>query len=844
MNKHHMTIRRLLAFVLAFTLTCTIGLCSSAYAAQENVNDLVDGMSVEEKLSQMIIPAFRTWDGADVTDLEQVPELAQALQKHPYGGVILFGQNVKGTEQTAKLLHQLQANNAGSIPYLTAVDQEGGIVCRLSTGTRMSGNMAIGATGEQAEANASATGELIGTELAALGFQVDFAPSVDVNSNPANPVIGTRSFSDDPELVARLGVAYAQGLKKRGVIACMKHFPGHGDTGTDTHLGTSTVEKGLEELEKSELKPFRAAITKGADLIMTAHITLPQYDEEQTFADGSRGYYPATMSHKVITELLREQMGYDGVVVTDALEMKALYDGALVPGEKSSAEYAANLAEKAINAGVDMLLIPKDLTNAQAAEFYDSYLSELEGKVNSGTISLDRINESVTRILKLKEKYGVLSLSSNDLSAVTASAKKVVGSAAHHQTEADLAQQAITLLKNDENLLPYAAQGKKIALLTRRTSEEAILWYALCQLRDEGVLPRDCRLVNALTGESVGEESSQTQITLDSYNADGKVHESEAAQDADLVAALSMTGGLGTLSEKNVYHQGLRWAMDTAHSHGGKFLLLSATLPYDAARYQDADAILLSYLSSGMGLTPKPQADGSVANYNANLIAALRTVFGAAEPTGSLPVQIPALKSNDDGTVSVDNQVLYQRGYSLRYGGNEEPKQQSIKKASIGKVDSVVWTGKAQEPTVKVTLSGETLKAGRDYTITYKNNLNPGTAAIILQGKGDYTGKKTVHFKILPKGTNISRVQGFSRGLSVEWNPQTEQNSGYQIQVSQKKSFRNRKTVTVSGRRKKKRSIKGLKSGRQYYVRVRTFKTVNQKNYYSSWSRAKKAKTK
>ena len=862
MNKHHLTIRRLLAFVLALTLTCSLTLGMSASAAQGNVQNLLDGMSLDDKLSQMIIPAFRTRKatgaakGAGVTDLDQAPELAQALKKHNYGGVILFGSNVKGTEQTAKLLHQLQANNAGSVPYLTAVDQEGGIVCRLSTGTRMSGNMALGATGEQAEANAGATGELIGSELAALGFLVDFAPSVDVNSNPANPVIGTRSFSDDPALVAKLGVAYAQGLNAQGVIACMKHFPGHGDTGTDSHLGTSTVQKDLEALEQCELVPFKAAIAKGADLIMTAHITLPLYDEEQTFADGSKGYYPATMSHKVITELLRGELGYQGVVVTDALEMNALYDHALVPGEKTSAEYAANLAEKAINAGVDILLLPRDMTNPQAVDFYDSYISELESKVQGGTISIDRVNESVTRILKLKEKYGILNRQNGDLNTITANAKQVVGSADHHQTEADLAQQAMTLLKNDENLLPYAAEGKKIVLLTRKTSEEAILWHTLTQLRTEGVLPKDARLVNAVTGDSVGEESSQTLVTLDSYIANSQAHESEAVQDADLVAAVSMTGGMGTLSENSMYHQGLSKAMEAVHSHGGKFLLLSANLPYDAARYQDSDAILLAYLSSGMGLTPEPQTDGSVANYNANLIAALRTVFGAAEPTGSLPVQIPVLKRNDDGTVSVDSQVLYQRGTSLRYPAPENPenpeepvepvapKQQSIKKADIGKVGNQVWNGKAKKPAVKVTLSGKTLKAKRDYTVTYKSNVNPGTASIIVQGKGDYTGKRTVRFNILPKGTKVTKVKGIKKGLTVRWNAQTDQNSGYQIQVSQKKSFEDKKTVTVSGKKKKKVTIRKLKSGKQYYIRIRTFKTVNKKNYYSGWSGVKKAKTK
>ena len=166
----------------------------------KRVKDMVAKMSPDEKISQMIIPAIRTWDGENVTDLDEFPELKEALRAHQYGGVILFGSNIDGTEKTAKLVYGLQANNSENadvsvnIPYFMSVDEEGGSVIRITSGTRMTGNMAIGATGGNAEKNAEITGEIIGEELSALGFNADFAPVIDVNSNPANPVIGTHHF--------------------------------------------------------------------------------------------------------------------------------------------------------------------------------------------------------------------------------------------------------------------------------------------------------------------------------------------------------------------------------------------------------------------------------------------------------------------------------------------------------------------------------------------------------------------------------------------------------------------------------------------------------------------------
>ena len=300
--------------------------------ADVDVDAILSNMTLDEKISQMIIPAIRTWKSADaqaavnVTSLADAHGLDTALQKHQYGGVILFGSNVKDTAQVTRLVSELQVNNAlieatTKIPYLMPVDGEGGVVTRLASGTRMTGNMAIGATGDEAVNHAETTGDIIGEELAAVGFNADFAPSIDVNCNPANPAIGTRSFSDDPEVVTNLGTAFAKGLAKNDAIATYKHFPGHGDTATDSHSDLSVVDKTRKQLDTTELVPFKS-IVGTADMIMSAHIVLPQIDDEVTFADDTKGHYPATMSKKIMNDILREEMGYDGVVISDALERR------------------------------------------------------------------------------------------------------------------------------------------------------------------------------------------------------------------------------------------------------------------------------------------------------------------------------------------------------------------------------------------------------------------------------------------------------------------------------------------------------------------------------------------
>ena len=640
--------------------------CGTNHSASKGAEDVISHMSLDEKLSQMIIPAIRTWNDIEVTDLDEAPELVEALRKHQYGGIILFGQNIKDTEQTARLVSGLQQNNLGNesvsehIPYLMPLDEEGGIVIRLLSGTRMTGNMAIAATGSKAEENAASTGRIIGEELSALGFNTDFAPVVDVNNNAANPVIGVRSFSDDPETVAKLGVNYMNGLAEEDIAATCKHFPGHGDTDIDSHIGAPMVDKTYEELKKTELVPFKAMIENGVDMIMTAHITFPGIDDSVTYPDGTDGYFPATMSKKIITEVLRGDLGYDGVVVTDALEMDAITNTALVEGEPQSADYMANISEKVINAGVDILLIPRDIKDEEAVAFYDDYISSLEAKVEDGSIPMERIDESVSRILKLKEKYGIeaSAYSGNEMEDSINQAKSVVGSTEHHEAEMEIAREAVTVLKNDGNTLPLSNEESsvsKVFLLGRLETDETLVESAMTQMVEEGVLDID------------------TEVSFDYYIEPDPEGESlhyteemaEKIHDADIVIGMTQTYKLDALADLAPSYQAIQRAIDDVHEGGGKFVLLSCRIPYDAARFADADAIVLAYLGAGLDTDPISMGSGLAGAYNANVVAALEIIGGKTKAFGTLPVDIPEITVNDDGSISYSDKLLYKRGFGL-----------------------------------------------------------------------------------------------------------------------------------------------------------------------------------
>lgn len=320
------------------------------------------------EVGQLLIGGF---DGLDAptpfTDLVRAGEV---------GGVILFKRNLAGLEHTQALLARLQA--LAPTPLWTAVDQEGGRVQRL--GPPFPQLPPMRQLAEQAdEAAVRRAGETLGAALAPLGFRQDYAPVLDVDTNPANPVIGDRSFSRDPAVVARLGVALAQGLESQGVAACGKHFPGHGDTTQDSHFVLPRLDHDLARLRAIELVPFAAAMRAGIASVMTAHVLFPSLDPE----------HPATLSEKIIAPLVRGELGYDGVIVSDDLEMKAVADHY---GVEDS-------AVRAIRAGCDQLLICHQPALVAAAH------RALVQAVERGVLSRARVAEAAARVARMQARF-------------------------------------------------------------------------------------------------------------------------------------------------------------------------------------------------------------------------------------------------------------------------------------------------------------------------------------------------------------------------------------------------------------------------------------------------------
>jgi len=329
------------------TFITFISLCISTYAQKiedENTRQamtILKNMSLKEKIGQKLMFDFRYWcsippqEGKfcnqDFTAMNQA--VHQIITKNHIGGIILFANNIKNIEQITTLTYELQkamyrSNNLG---LLIGTDQEGGIVARLPRDKTVSfpGNIAIAAAylGNANSTYSADVGKILATNLKAVGININFAPDVDVNVNPLNPVINVRSFSDDPKLVAKLGSELSKAIQNEGIAATLKHFPGHGDTITDSHIGLPVVNHSIDQAWKIDLYPFKKIIKASPpDLIMTAHIQYPALDNSQIYAGKSAKTIvsPATFSRKIQFDLLRNQLGYHGVVITDALDMGAI----------------------------------------------------------------------------------------------------------------------------------------------------------------------------------------------------------------------------------------------------------------------------------------------------------------------------------------------------------------------------------------------------------------------------------------------------------------------------------------------------------------------------------------
>jgi len=385
------------------------------------MDDLTAGMTLDEQIGQLFVVGF--------PDQTPTPELLDLIQRERVGGVILFSRNVRDQAQTSALTHTLQstARAAGHpAPLLVMIDQENGLVRRLGQdSTPFPGAMALGSI-EDAEASERIVEEVAratAQELLAHGVNMNLAPVMDVNNAPENPVIGVRSFGADPEVVGRLGVATMRGLQGAGVIATLKHFPGHGDTTVDSHLALPVVTASPERLEAVELAPFRQGIAAGAECVMTAHVAFPALTGDSTI--------PATLAPEALAGLLRERLGFAGVIMSDCLEMDA------IAGTIGVEEGAV----QTLRAGADLVLISHTLERQRAA------IAAVRAAVADGALSAEQIRLAAERVLRLKRRF--LTWSGTPPAPLDADLLR-----AHQDLSVSAYQRAVKVIRDGDGRLP------------------------------------------------------------------------------------------------------------------------------------------------------------------------------------------------------------------------------------------------------------------------------------------------------------------------------------------------------------------------------------------------------
>ncbi|WP_031089459.1 glycoside hydrolase family 3 protein [Streptomyces sp. NRRL WC-3549] len=588
---HHRTSRRTLLTATAATAAAAAtgvvavpGAAQASGASSDNrLKRLIARMSLEEKVGQLFV--MRVYghsatapDQADIdANLDEigVRSAAELISRYHVGGIIYFtwAHNTRDPHQIADLSNGIQRAGLAQptpVPLLVSTDQEHGIVCRVGEpATLLPGAMALGAGGSRSDTREAA--RIAGAELAALGINQNYAPDADVNVNPANPVIGVRSFGSDPQSVAGLVAAQVKGYQGAGVASTAKHFPGHGDTSTDSHTGLPAILHTREQWAELDAPPFRAAVAAGIDSIMTAHIVVPALDPSED---------PATLSRPILTGILREELGYDGVVVTDSLGMEGVrtkYGDERVP-------------VLALQAGVDQLLNPPDLSVA-----WNAVLKA----VKSGEITVARIEESILRILRLKTKLGLF----RDPYVTRRGVDRTVGTKEHLATADRVAERTTTLLDHPGRLLP----------LSRRTHRNVLVVGADPASPSGTTGPPTTTLTEAFrelgfTASALPTGTAPSQATIDQAVA------AAAGRDAVVVATYNVTA---TSSQRAL--------VGALAATGVPVVTLAIRNPYDIAHL------------AGTGYA------ASLAAYSwtdVELRAAVRVIAGRARPRGRLPVPV------------------------------------------------------------------------------------------------------------------------------------------------------------------------------------------------------------
>jgi beta-glucosidase-like glycosyl hydrolase len=564
--------------------------------AESWVRRTLKRMTLEEKVGQLVVPGLNgVYTPLDSEASEKLERLARERRVggfHVFGGsealppVLLNpvygtsgGRAIKGDALAiAVLLNRLQ--RASTLPLLFTADFEGGAGFIVEGATRLPRAMAIGATRDAGLAERA--GRLAAGEGRALGVHVDFYPVVDVNNNPMNPIINIRSFGEDPAFVGRMATAYMKGIQAGGMLSTAKHFPGHGDTATDTHLDLAVIEHPRSRLDAVELVPFKATIAAGVDAVMSSHIRLPALDPTEGL--------PATLSRPILTGLLRTELGFDGLVFTDSMSMQAI-------SRRFTNEKAAAMA---VAAGVDIVLDPPD---PEAA------LRGIREAVETGEIPREQLDRSVERILRAKARLGLHRARTVDVEAVPAG----LGGRARHAVAAEIASKAITLAKDDRAQVPLRLPaGARVLLLSM--IDYASGWREGAPGRV--FVPELKKRYSDLTAVEVSDFTTAAEMDLIRALA----RRSDAVVAATYVRIASSSGRMGLGDAQIALLE--RLAADAAKP----FVAVSFGSPYVGDIAPKVPALLLAY-----EWTDAPQA------------AAVRALCGEAPIGGKLPVTIPGL---------------------------------------------------------------------------------------------------------------------------------------------------------------------------------------------------------
>lgn len=536
-------------------------------------------LTLEQAIGQKLLVSF--------IGTEPTPELLALLERQPIAGITLFrADNVSSPAQVRSLTAALQAAAAahGHPPLLIAADQEGGQLIAVDGGAQFPGNLALGATGSTELA--FQTGYALGRELAAMGINVNYAPACDVNINPQNPVIGTRSFGEDPLLVARLGAAMIQGMQAAGVAATAKHFPGHGDTDSDTHHGVAVVAHDRDRLRQVEIPPFVAAIEAGVRLVMSAHIAFPAYDNGSPL--------PATLSPALIRGLLRDELGFGGVVISDALDM-----GAIAQGPDLVIDALASAL-----AGVDLLLLKND------PAVHRNVYSGLLHAARRSLLDPADVLASAERVLALKRW----------LAKQSQPPLEVIGSSAHQALACEIAARSITLVRDDAHLLPLQlAPTARIAVVVPQTAD---------------LTPADtssyvsCRLADAVRGLHAATDEFVVPVEPAASDIDGLLGRI-AAYDLLIVGTINAAAQTGQAALVNALL-----------ASGVPTIVAALRMPYDLTVYPSAPTYICTYSILDPAVDTLAQA-----------------LWGRIPFGGRLPVSIPGLYPLGHGLAAHERSV-------------------------------------------------------------------------------------------------------------------------------------------------------------------------------------------